>query len=272
MGRVKTLRQAVRRQPHVGAALPQPWRNLSRLGVEFRRGELTLVAAQPASGKSAFALATVALMRVPALYLCPDTSARSMLTRLASMMFSLPYWESRDWFDRDPEDLHARLAEAVPNLRWEFDVDSLAGIDDELAAWSEVFGDGTLQLLVVDNLTDIVVADGEGHWQAMRDTLVELKKLARQHEIAVMCLHHVGETKDVKEEGAPRSRDIAGKDTKAASTVLTMGMDSGGVVSMACVKNRDSGKSDKNAEFPVTFRFDGPRMTFSETLWDPYGE
>ena len=44
-----------------------------------------MLAARPAQGKSAFALATAVRMQVPTLYLCPDTTARTQWIRLMAM-------------------------------------------------------------------------------------------------------------------------------------------------------------------------------------------
>lgn len=259
-----TLRQAVRRAPATGSPLPMPWGNLRRRGVAFKRGELVMLAARPAAGKSAFALATATLMRVPTLYLCPDTSARSMLIRLGAMSTSRPTWEVEEEYEADPASVHLAVRTHCPDLWWGFDVESLSDIDDELAAWAEVFGQPP-SLLILDNLIDITSVDGAGdEWATSRQTLRELKLIARESGACVLVLHHVGEGGATKKDGAPASRDILGRDNRLASTVLTMAMDDGNVAAVAVVKNRDGGKSDPNADDPVSFRFDPPTMRFTE--------
>ena len=257
-----TLGQATTATPDTGAALPQPWGNLRQRGVQFRRGELHMLAARPGQGKSAFALATALRMNVPTLYLCPDTTARTQVMRLLAQTEQRPMWEIEREYDENPNDCNERARQAHPQLMWAFDVESLSDIDSEVMAWQEVWGDPP-SLIIVDNLIDISSLDGD-EWGSSRKTLRELKGLAKELSCAVLVLHHVSESYETKREGAPASRDILGKDNRLAALVLTMNI-AGGIAGMAAVKNR-YGQSDPNAENMVGFRFDAPRMTFEESF------
>ena len=255
-----SLGQATSATPDTGAALPTPWGNLRQRGVQFRRGELHMLAARPGQGKSAFALATALKMGVPTLYLCPDTTARTQTMRLLAQTEQRPMWEIEREYDENPKDCNERARLVHPQLMWAFDVESLTDIDNEVMAWQEVWGEPPA-LLIVDNLIDISTLDGD-EWASSRKTLRELKMLAKELGMCVLVLHHVSESYETKREGAPASRDILGKDNRLAALVLTMNI-AGGIAGVAVVKNR-YGKSDPNAEDQVAFRFDAPRMTFEE--------
>jgi len=220
-----------------------------------------MLAARPAQGKSAFALATAVRMQVPTLYLCPDTTARTQMTRLMAMDQGRAMWEMESLLDEDPKRAEEICESAHPGLRWAFDVSSLRDVDLEVLAYQEVFGEPPA-LLIVDNLIDIQQGDGD-EWSSGRKTMRELKQLARELSSAVLILHHVGEGYATKSVGAPSSQDILGKDNRLASLVLTMAIDDGNVAAMSAVKNR-YGPSDPRADDPISFYFDKTRMRFTE--------
>jgi len=220
-----------------------------------------MLAARPAQGKSAFALATAVRMQVPTLYLCPDTTARTQWIRLMAMDQGRAMWEMEALLDEDPKRAAEIVQSAHPELRWSFDVESLKDVDLEVFSWQEVYGEPPA-LLILDNLIDIQGGDGD-EWSSSRKTLRELKILARELSTAVLILHHVGEGGYTKQTGAPASADILGRDNRLASVVLTMAVDSGSVAAMAAVKNR-YGPSDPKAENPISFYFDKSRMRFTE--------
>jgi len=256
-----TLSQATRATPDTGQQLPQPWTNLRNRAVNFRRGELHMLAARPAQGKSAFALATALKMGVPTLYLCPDTTATTQFTRLMANHQQRPVWEMEQLLKDDPERAQEIAREAHPLLRWEFDVETLDDVDQQCMAWQEVFGDPPA-LLILDNLIDITSGEAD-EWSSSRKTLRELKMLAKELSTAVLVLHHVGEGDNTKKDGAPASKDILGRDNRLAAVVMTMAVDAGNIAAIAVVKNR-YGPSDPKAENPVSFYFDKPKMSFEE--------
>lgn len=257
-----SLGQAVHSTPDTGSTLPNPFGNLTQRGVQLRRGELHLLCARPANGKSAFALSLALKMKVPTLYLCPDTTAKTQMMRTVAQAEGRALWEVEREIDDDPVGVAERAKSAHPGLFWSFNTESLRDIDNEVMAYQEVFGTPPA-FLIVDNLIDIAIQDGD-EWGGNRKTLRELKGLAKELSMCVLVLHHVSESVLTKKDGAPASRDILGKDNRLAALVLTMGIDEGSHVAMAIVKNR-YGKSDPDAIDPVGFRFDGPKMTFQET-------
>ena len=256
-----TLNQATRQNRATGEALPSPWTNWTNRRIALRRGEIHMLAARPAQGKSAFALATAVKMQVPTLYLCPDTTARTQMTRLMAMDQGRAMWEMEAVLDEDPSRAEEIVRNAHPGLRWAFDVESLKDVDLEVLSYQEVFGEPPA-LLILDNLIDIQGGDGD-EWSSSRNTLRDLKLLARELSSAVLILHHVGEGYATKSVGAPASADILGKDNRLASVVLTMAVDGGSIAAMAAVKNR-YGPSDPKADDPISFHFDKARMRFTE--------
>ena len=67
---------------------------------------------------------------------------------------------------------------------------SLRDIDLEIQAYEEVFGEGHLALVVIDNLLNMNTGDA-GDFAALIDSLSALHSLARAKDVAVLVLHHV---------------------------------------------------------------------------------
>lgn len=253
------LDQVSRRADAGGHALPTAWPSLEAEGVSIRGSELTVIAGQPAAGKSAFALATALRMAVPTLYFAADTAAWTMAIRAIAMQTGMPQDQVEYRLASDPHFADGAF-DSMRFIRWCFDsAPSLDDIDDEVAAYEEVWGINP-QLIVIDNLID--VSDGEEEFAALRRTTKELKYLARETGAAVLVLHHVTEAFHVNEGNAPSRSSILGKDTRLPALVLTITNDQG-FLGVAVVKNR-YGKCDPSGRTVTWFSFDGSRMSINE--------
>lgn len=256
---MQALDQAARAVDAGGHPLPVAWPSLSAQGVEIRGAELTVIAGQPAAGKSAFALSTVAKMRVPTLYFCADTASWTMAIRAVAMTTGLTQDQVETKLTTDPHSADGAF-DSLRFIRWCFDsAPTLDDIDDEVAAYEEVWGCNP-SLIVVDNLVD--VSDGDDEWAAVRRTQKELKFLARETGAAVVVLHHVTEAFNVSDGSAPSRSSILGKDTRLPALVLTITNESG-FLGVAIVKNR-YGKADPSGRSVNWFGFDGARMNIWE--------
>lgn len=258
---MQSIAQAARAADAGGHPLPVAWPSLAARGVEIRGAELTVIAGQPAAGKSAFALATAVRCAVPTLYFCADTAAWTMSVRVVAMVTGMQQDEVERRVLADPGFGAGAMSE-VSHIRWCFDgAPSLEDIDDEVAAYEEVFGRNP-QMIVIDNLID--VSDGEEEFSALRRTMKELKFLSRDTGAAVVVLHHVTEAASVGEGRAPARSSILGKDTRLPAVVMTLTNDRGWL-GVAVVKNR-YGAADPSGATVSWFLFDGGRMQIREVV------
>ncbi|WP_245876553.1 AAA family ATPase [Streptomyces uncialis] len=69
-----------------GEPIQHPFRGLSKLEVEFRRGELSIVAAAAGTGKSLLASNLAVRSNVPTLYWSADSNAATQLTRATAIL------------------------------------------------------------------------------------------------------------------------------------------------------------------------------------------
>ncbi len=254
-----SIRQAASQHDASGHPLPTAWPQLAAQGVEIRGGELTVIAGQPAAGKSAFALATALRIGRPTLYFCADTAAWTMLLRVVAMVTGQTQDNVESRLDVDLGFADGAM-ESVRFVRWCFDsAPTLADIDTEVEAYNEVWGSYPA-LIVIDNLID--VAEGDDEFAAIRRTQKELKFLARDTGAAVLVLHHVTEAFRVDEGSAPSRSSILGKDTRLPALVLTI-TNENGYLGVAVVKNR-YGKCDPSGRTVTWLGFDGSRMHIFE--------
>jgi ABC-type lipoprotein export system ATPase subunit len=80
---MRRLSRAIKTASQGGATLPTVWRSLAEQQIAFRRGEVSMVAGPPGSGKSTFALSLAVHAQVPTLYISADTHSHTMSLRLS---------------------------------------------------------------------------------------------------------------------------------------------------------------------------------------------
>lgn len=261
---MKTLTRNVGRKERSGTPIPLPFQTLSRLGVQVRQSELTLIAGQPGVGKSSLALAIVVAANVPALYVCADTSEQTMRTRTAAMLSGLKQSEAESRMFTDVP-WATDMFERTQHIAWSFDpTPSLFTIEDEIAAYDEVHGIPP-RIVVVDNLIDVAV-EGADEWGGLRQTVKRLKNLARETESAVIALHHTSEAVHTMGIAPPRSA-LQGKVGQLPAVILTVDVTHSGTdtssMGVAVVKNR-FGKADATGNFGGWLDFDPSRMILSD--------
>ncbi|MFF1636013.1 DnaB-like helicase C-terminal domain-containing protein, partial [Leifsonia sp. NPDC058248] len=81
-----SLTQSTRIRGAAGEPIPNAFKSLKRLEVEFRRSELSLVVAGPGTGKSLFALFLAMTANIPVLYFSADSSAATQVARATAMV------------------------------------------------------------------------------------------------------------------------------------------------------------------------------------------
>lgn len=234
-------------------------------GVRPRQGQLLMIAGQPGSMKSTFAMWWASQMNARTLYVSADMDAHTATTRLAAVL-------SGDTVTSVVENMGGPgaewYAEYLTGSRIQFAFDSSPNLDDiadELDAYVEAW-DAYPRLLVVDNLMNVEAETGESY-QGMLAIMAELHRMARLTKSAIWVLHHTTESTSNDSRFPQPRRDIQGKVTQLPEIVLTVSLDpQSNIFRVAPVKVR-SGKSDANARlyaelvaYPERASF-GPRLS-----------
>lgn len=231
-------------------------------GLDFRRGQVTLVASAPGVGKSAWALQLALGVGQPALYTSPDCGPPEMKLRAAAMITRETVDSIEAHYRRGGAHYYdAELAKTTPLVRFGFDPSpDLESLDRELEAFTLVYGDYP-HLWVVDNLANVWSGDAGEPYQALEKVLDFLHIKARETAAAVVVLHHLTGSYDDGNMPAPLS-GLRGKVSKLPEMILTLFRATGTFppqLGVAIVKNR-SGKSDATGGHIVHLPLDLERM------------
>ncbi|KPC91092.1 hypothetical protein ADL27_32415 [Streptomyces sp. NRRL F-6602] len=263
-----SLSQMRRVRGEAGEPIPSPFPGLEKMEAQFRRGEFSLVAAGPGTGKSVFALCLAIECKRPVLYFSADSNAATQLTRAGSMLTGIPSKKMKEKVRNDDLD----DVESILSDRWwlRFDFDAQPSIEDvemKVAAYSEVYGTDP-HLIILDNITNIESDAGDAETftfglEALCDWANSMAKATGAH---VLALHHVtGEFSDGLKP-IPLS-GIKGKIGRVPSMVLTIHkeVDDMGLITLhvSPVKNRE-GFSDPSGNTFVSYRFDTDRLALTE--------
>ena len=217
----------------------------------FRQSEITLIASQPNSWKSGFALWLASQFNVPTLYFCADSSAWTASTRLVAAYTGEPIASVAKGLREVGEGYYEDILADSP-IRFCFDPNPTSDtIREELDAWVEMF-DTYPQLIVVDNLMDVVGA-GDNEFAAYKDVLLGLKTIARATEASIIVLHHMTEASTDPYVPAPR-KALMGKVAQTPENVLSVAMDEGEEQFLVSVVKHRSGPKDAQGKRYVTFR------------------
>jgi hypothetical protein len=259
------LAQAVTATAAAGVPLPEITPQLTKAGIRFRRGQVTMIAAPPNGGKSLLALWYAVQHNLPTLYMSADTDDFTTCLRAAAMVTGQKVDEVEHGMLHGGEAYYEDALAELPNLRFCFEpTPSLDDVWLEVDAFAEMWGEPPA-LLVIDNLMN-VQAESDNEWSGLREIAKALHHVARKTHAAVVVLHHVSENDSKPYLPAPR-RAIQGKVSQLPEVILTVAMHPAmGTFKVACVKNR-SGPHDATAEDHVDLFVDAPRMK----ILDSYG-
>jgi hypothetical protein len=233
-------------------------------GVRPRRGQLMMIAGQPGSMKSTFAMWWAAAMNIRTLYISADMDCHTAASRLAAVLSGDTVVSVVEQMGGPGADFYA---EHLNNSRLQFAFDpspTLDDIADELDAQVEAF-DSFPDLIVCDNLMNIEAEAGESY-QGMLAIMDELHRMGRFTKSAVWVLHHTteGGTNDPRFP-QPR-RDIQGKVTQLPEIVLTVALDPQSNIFRAAPVKVRSGRSDANARLYTQLRALPDRAAFGPYL------
>lgn len=243
---MKRLHRAVLQSSNLAPSLPNMFPSLAARQIAIRRGEVSLIAGQPASGKSTLAMALAVRAQVPTLYFSADTHAHTMSLRLIAMLTDTDQsiiepamTEDREWA--------AEMLTQASHIRWSFDsAPSVRTVESELDAHVELFSRAP-EMVVIDNLTDMVGGEGT-EWEGMRTMMKDFKYLAREYDTAFLVLHHMSEGVAVNHGSAPPRMALQGKVSQTPALVLSIVQDDAGFLGVCPVKNRYGASSPSGAD------------------------
>lgn len=261
---MKRLSQRRKRGTGAGVPLPDVFQGLKARDIRLRRGQLTLVVAQPNGGKSLFALAAAIKMHVPTLFISADTDEATMRLRAAAHLMQEPANNIEEMMQTTASVLIDEAMEQLDEYMF-FSYDPAPSLEDiytECLAVEEVLG-AWPELLIVDNLLN-VTGGSDGEWQEMRQNMQLFHSMARKLDCCLMVLHHVSESDSRPFYPAPR-KSVQGKVNQLPEQILSLAMDpKEGVFRVAAVKNRH-GAHDPTGEDYVSLAVDASRMSLYES-------
>jgi predicted ATP-dependent serine protease len=255
-----TIAQAATRNKNNAQLLPDLFPALAQNGIRFRRGQVTMIAGQPNSGKSLLALFYAVKSGVPTLYISADTDAYTTAIRAAAVITGSQVNTVEEAFSSGAGyEFYEEELNTLKHLRFDFDPSpTLDDIQLSIQAYGEAFGEYP-HLLIIDNLLNIAALH-DNEWTGMRDIAKAMHHIARETDAAVFMLHHTTEAEG-RPELPPSRKSIQGKISQLPEMILTVAMDHDtSEYRIACVKNRFAKNSAAGTDYTVLFA-DASRMT-----------
>lgn len=249
-----------------GIPLPTVFDSLKRGEVEFRAGQLHLVAAAPGVGKSVLALTLAVRAGVPTLYFSADSDAATQYARAAAMVTGDQLGSVNQALEKKNTGRYDVALNMARHVRFVFDSSpSIDEVNDHVLAYGAAFGLWP-RLIIVDNVSNIFTeSDG---FQGLEETMDWLHQLGRKTGACILGLHHVTGDYESGDMVVPMS-GLRGKISKLPVLILTMnrilGDDSH--INIAVVKNR-AGMAAPNGSYGVPLGIDLSRM-WMETKVNP---
>lgn len=265
---MQTITQSRRKNSAAGEPIHLPFACMISTKTFIRRGELTLIAAGPGTGKSAFVQAIAQRGNDrgdlnTSIYFSFDTDSSTMFKRAASIHSG---WNQSDveniMENGDRKGVEAAVSKATSHMRWSFESSPTEeAILLEIEAYAATFGEFP-EILIFDNTKDISMGVGEGEFQMLEEACVFMKGLARDTNAAVIALHHcIGAMEDGLTP-IPLS-GLRGKISKTPATILTLHRaDAGKQLRVSPVKVR-SGVADASGNWSLPITIDLNRMSFT---------
>jgi KaiC/GvpD/RAD55 family RecA-like ATPase len=259
---VLTIRQAAVQHLDEPQLLPDLFPSMQKEGIRFRRGQVTMIAGQPISGKSFLALFYGVKAEVPTLYISADTDAYTTSIRAAAIITGHQQTTIEESLKTDGNVFYMNELATLRHIEFSFDPSpTLDDIQLMIQAYGEKYGQYP-HLLIIDNLMN-VAALHDNEWTGMRDIMKACHHLARETEASVFVLHHTSEAEG-EPTRPPARRAIQGKVSQLPEQILTVAMDpESAELRVACVKNRFA-KHSAGGDQWISLRVDASRMLLKD--------
>lgn len=267
-----TLNQGRRKNAAAGEPLHCPIGVMNESKTFIRKGQLTLVAAGPGSGKSAIVQYILqcgngggpddpSRQTNRTFYFSADSDQTTMWKRSGAIATGYTQ-DALDTFLASGRIGHIEDAIAGMSSHMRFDYNSSPTEEyvlESIDAYASVYG-AYPEVIVMDNLKNLVVEGAEGEFQALEEGCVFLSNLARDTNAAIIALHHVtGENEDGMKP-IPMS-GIRGKVSKTPEVILTLHRIETNMF-ISPVKNRN-GIADASGKWILPVQVDLSRMAFT---------
>lgn len=226
--------------PEAGEPLSNPIKGLTRLGAVHRRGQLSVVAAASATGKSAYATHFAVNSGVPTMYFSADSDRVTLGTRVAAGVLNQTVTEVEGKLRRNDVEAWGRLGNATEHISWNWNSQpSCSYIYDECKAYAYAQGDWP-HLVVVDNLINV---EGQEDGHEGKDWIMsQLQRMASEMNAHFLVLHHVVGQFEDGWMPVPKSA-LIDKVAKRPRLVLTIHKPQPNLMRISVVKN-SSGQCD----------------------------
>lgn len=233
-------------------------------GAYFRRGQTSLIAAEPNNGKSPLVRwmsVQWALQGLRGLYFSADSDEFTTWKSVAACVSG----KETARVVNGGRDVSASLHRLGGRLAFVFETDpSYQDIMEECAAFWELWGTYP-DFIAIDLLSD-VQGDNEDEYAVLREHTRAFKRIARVTGAHVLMVNHVNEKPRTGEIVPPPRADITGKISKKPELVLTLAYDKYAQhMKIAPVKGRDiEGGVDTSGREYLTLKSDPERMQFHD--------
>ena len=257
-----TIKQAAVRHLEEPQLLPDLFPSLKKEGIRFRRGQVTMIAGQPNSGKSLLALFYGIKAEVPTLYISADTDAYTTSIRAAAVITGHQANTIEESFKNDGQEFYTKELASLKHMEFSFDPSpTLDDVDLMVKAYGEKYGEWP-HLIIIDNLMN-VSALHDNEWTGMRDIMKACHHIARETDSAIFILHHTSEAEG-EPNRPPSRRAIQGKVSQLPEMILTVAMETEySEFRIACVKNRFAKHSAMGDKW-IALKVDASRMLLKD--------
>lgn len=263
------LSQARRKDSNAGQPIENPFSVIHSTESHIRRGQLTLIAGGPGTGKTAVLHNILQRgngkdgdeKRVNSvLYFSADSDANTIFKRAVAIETG---WEQSEierlLREGRQAELDAIVDQAAGHFEWSF-----RSSPDDNDVRNEVEGYGTKHneypsVIVFDNLKNLY-AGGGGEFEALEGNCEYLHELAKDTGAAVIALHHVVGSAEDGISPIPLS-GLRGKVSKTPAVVWTL-YRTPSHLNISPVKNRN-GKADASGAWSLPILADLGRMQYA---------
>jgi replicative DNA helicase len=267
---VFSLAQSLRARGNAGDALPTVWQTLADMGIEFRRGQLVLIAAGPGTAKSALTLTLSLQSKVPSLVFSADSDAFTQLTRAISILTEIPMSASTEMVLDDK--MNTEVLSALSSVPLRIDYEAAPTIDHIemlIESYWELYGEYPA-IIIVDNITNVDMqtpTDQDNYSSSLEGLMDYLHGVARETAACVIGLHHVTGEYNNGDKAIPLN-GVKGQITRVPEMVLTlhkrMNPDGTATLCVSPVKLRGGGKPDATGQSYAELEFLGDYMSIQD--------